>query len=37
MAMSLVGSAWAVAVALGLRMLVNYETKPGEVGAVPTS
>jgi hypothetical protein len=29
------GIAWVVAVAFGLRVLLNYETAPGRVGAVP--
>jgi hypothetical protein len=37
MATCLFGVAWAVSVALGLRMLLNYETKPGQVGAIPKS
>ncbi len=31
------GIAWVVAVALGLRILLNYESAPGGVGAVPQS
>ena len=37
MAILFFGTAWAVTVALGLRVLLNYETKAGQVGAVPTS
>jgi len=32
-----VGIAWVVAVAFGLRVLLNYESAPGRVGAVPQS
>jgi hypothetical protein len=36
LATALLGTAWIVSVSLGLRMLFNYETSAGQVGAVPT-
>jgi len=35
LATALLGIAWTVSVALGLRILFNYETTPGQIGAVP--
>jgi hypothetical protein len=36
-AIFLCGAVWAVSVVIGLRLLLNYETKPGAVGVVPIS
>jgi hypothetical protein len=37
LATALLGTAWAVSVALGLRILFNYETTPGQIGVVPAA
>ncbi len=37
LATALLGIAWAVAIAFGIRFLLNYETRPGHVGTVPGS
>ena len=34
---ALLGIAWATAIAFGMRVLLNYESAPGRVGAVPQS